>query len=410
MRQLINTTLLLLAVAVGGCANLAGTALHAEGLTSERIPGNRVTLLFDGPQTMAAMEAAIQGASQSIHLETYIFDQDPMGNRFAEMLMQRQRAGVKVRIIYDAVGTLQTPSSFFDALRAAGIELLAFNPVNPFKLHGPWQPNNRDHRKILVVDGRIGFTGGVNISSSYSNSSLFRSSARKSSTVGWRDTHLQIEGPAVAALQTVFLRTWNAHQSAPVRDAALFPATPHAGGKVVQVVASEPDGQQEVHAAYIEAIGAARHRIYLTSAYFVPDPPMLGALLKAAQRGVDVRIVLPGVPEGGMVFYASHALFDTMLEGGIRIYQMRQAVLHAKTAVIDGRWSTVGSTNMDTRSFLHNSEINVIVIDQNFGAAMESAFAEDLRDSDLVLLAQWRQRPLIDRIKEWAASPFAYWL
>jgi cardiolipin synthase len=410
MRQLFNTALLLLALTVGGCANLPGTSVHAAGLESALIPGNRVSLLFDGPQTMAAMEAAIQGADQSIHLETYIFDQDPIGMRFAELLMQRQRAGVKVRIIYDAVGTLQTPGSFFDALRAAGIELLAFNPVNPFKLHGPWQPNNRDHRKILVVDGRIGFTGGVNISNSYSNSSLFRSSARKDSTVGWRDTHLQIEGPAVAALQTVFMRTWNAHQRRPLQDQALFPALARAGSKVVRVVASEPDGQQEVHTAYIEAIQAARQRIYLTCAYFVPDPMMLDALLQAAQRGVDVRLVLPGVPEGGLVYYAGHALFDTMLEGGIRIYQMRQAVLHAKTAVIDGHWSTVGSTNMDTRSFLHNSEINVMVIDQQFGAAMESAFAEDLRDSDPVLLAQWRQRSLAERLKEWAASPFAYWL
>jgi cardiolipin synthase len=410
MRQLFNTALLLLALTFGGCANLPGTALHAAGLESALIPGNRVTLLFDGPQTMAAMEAAIQSADHSIHLETYIFDQDPIGKRFAELLMQRQRAGVKVRIIYDAVGTLQTPGAFFDALRDSGIELFAFNPVNPFKLHGPWQPNNRDHRKILVVDGRVAFTGGVNISSSYSNSSLFRSSARNDSAVGWRDTHLQIEGPAVAVLQTVFMRTWNAHQSTPLQDAALFPANPRAGSKVVRVVASEPDGRQEVHTAYIEAILAARQRIYLTCAYFVPDPRILDALLQAAQRGVDVRIVLPGVPEGGLVFYAGHAFFDTMLEGGIRIYQMRQAVLHAKTGVIDGRWSTVGSTNMDTRSFLHNSEINVIVIDQDFGAAMESAFAEDLRDSDPVLLEQWRQRPLVDRLKEWAASPFAYWL
>jgi cardiolipin synthase len=295
-------------------------------------------------------------------------------------------------------------------LRAAGIELLAFNPVNPFKLRGPWQPNNRDHRKILVVDGRIAFTGGVNISGAYSNSSLFHSRARKGAEVGWRDTHLKIEGPAVAVLQSVFLRNWNAHQTVPVNDPALYPPPAGQGGTAVQVVASEPDGLQEVRDVYLEAIAAARQRIYLTAAYFVPDPPMLDALLDAARRGVDVRMVLPGVPEGGLVFYAGHAFFEPMLEGGIRIYQMRQAVLHAKTAVIDSRWSTVGSTNMDTRSFLHNSEINVIVIDQAFGAAMEAAFTEDLSDSDEVLLHAWRQRPFTERLKEWAASPFAYWL
>ena len=165
-----------------------------------------------------------------------------------------------------------------------------------------------------------------------------------------------------------------------------------------------------MYAVYIEAIRAARQRIHLTCAYFVPDAAMLQALLDAAGRGVDVKLIVPGVQEGGMVFYAGHAFFEDMLQGGMRIFQMRQAVLHAKTAVIDGRWSTVGSTNMDTRSFLHNSEVNVIVIDNAFGSAMEAAFAEDLNDSDEVHLEAWRQRPLLDRLKEWASQQFDYWL
>jgi cardiolipin synthase len=410
MRSLLITASLLLGLLGGGCAALPYGAEPAPGLESALIPGNKVTLLFDGPQTMAAMEAAIQSAHFSIHLETYIFDQDPIGLHFAELLIAQQRAGVKTRIIYDSIGTLSTPDAFFDRLRASGIELLAFNPVNPLKLTGAWKPNHRDHRKILVVDGRTAFTGGVNISQSYSTSSLFRSKARKGSVVGWRDTHLQIEGPAVAVIQGVFLRTWNAHTEVPV------PATPAAaprlaaGSKTVQVVASEPGGRQEVYAVYIEAIHAARQRIYLTCAYFVPDAAMLQALLDAARRGVDVRLIVPGVPEGGIVFFAGHALFEDMLEGGMRIFQMREAVLHAKTAVIDGHWSTVGSTNMDTRSFLHNSEINVIVIDKSFGSAMESAFAEDLKDSDEVLLEDWRKRPLLDRLKEWGSQQFDYWL
>jgi cardiolipin synthase len=317
---------------------------------------------------------------------------------------------VQTRIIYDTIGTLGTPDAFFERLRTAGIALQAFNPVNPFKLRGPWQPNNRDHRKILVVDGQVAFTGGVNISANYSSRSLFHSRARKDATLGWRDTHLQIKGPAVAALQAVFLQNWNAHAATPVTDAALFPALPVAGTTHVRVVASEPNGQMEIYSAYLQAIRTARHRIYLTCAYFVPDKPMLAALLDAAARGVDVKIILPGVREGGIVFNASHAFFEPMLEGGIHIFQMRQAVLHAKTAVVDGHWATVGSTNMDTRSFLHNSEINVIVIDDAFGSAMEAAFAEDLRDSDAVVLANWRQRPLSERLKEWAATQFNYWL
>ena len=410
MRQLLIALGLLLALAVSGCAALPGGAAPAPGLESAPIPGNKVTLLFDGPQTMAAMEAAIRSARSSIHLETYIFDQDPVGLHFAALLMERQRAGVKTRIIYDSVGTLSTPDAFFDQLRASGIELLAFNPVNPLKLHGPWEPNHRDHRKILVVDGRVAFTGGVNISASYAASSLFRSKASKGSALGWRDTHLQLEGPAVATVQGVFLHTWNAHAAQPVPNNAMPVLLADAGSKTVRVVASEPGGQQEVYAVYIEAIRAARQRIHLTCAYFVPDAAMLQALLDAAGRGVDVKLIVPGVQEGGMVFYAGHAFFEDMLQGGMRIFQMRQAVLHAKTAVIDGRWSTVGSTNMDTRSFLHNSEVNVIVIDNAFGSAMEAAFAEDLNDSDEVHLEAWRQRPLLDRLKEWASQQFDYWL
>lgn len=410
MARLKITAVLLLALVLNGCAVLRDDAPRSAGLESPLLSGNKVTLLFDGPQTMAAMEAAILAAKSSIHLETYIFDQDPLGQHFADLLVQRQQAGVQTRIIYDAVGTLGTPDAFFDRLRDAGVQLQAFNPVNPFKLHGPWQPNNRDHRKILVVDGQVAFTGGVNISQSYSNSSLFRVRHPEHGTVGWRDTHLQIQGPAVATLQAVFLQNWNAHAATPVADAALFPPLAVAGNKSVRVVASEPHGQMEIYSAYLEAIHAARRRIYLTCAYFVPDAAMLEALLDAAGRGVEVKIIVPGVPEGGMVFYASHARFETMLEGRIRLFQMRQAVLHAKTAVVDGHWSTVGSTNMDTRSFLHNSEINVIVIDDAFGSAMEAAFAEDLRDSDEVLLPAWRQRPLSDRLKEWAAMQFDYWL
>jgi cardiolipin synthase len=380
------------------------------GLQSSWISGNKVTLLFDGPQTMEAMEVAIQEAKVSIHLETYIFDQDEVGLRFAQILMERQRAGVTTRIIYDAVGTLHTPQAFFEKLRGAGVALQVFNPINPFKLSGPWQPNNRDHRKILVVDGKIAFTGGVNISEAYSNGSLFRSKSRKTGVVGWRDTHLKIQGPAVATLQAVFLKTWNAHAAELVSSAENFPALPDAGLKRVRVVASEPDGKQEVRTAYTEAIQGAKKRIYLTCAYFVPDSAMLSVLLQAVRRGVEVRIVLPGVQEGGLVFFAGQSFFEQMLEGGIHIHQMQVAVLHAKTAVVDGKWSTVGSTNMDTRSFLHNSEINVMVIDDAFGASMEAAFSEDLQDSREVLRSEWIQRPIANKLKEWAARQFEYWL
>ncbi|MDO8458897.1 MAG: cardiolipin synthase [Burkholderiaceae bacterium] len=374
------------------------------------IAGNAVTLLYDGPQTMASMMQAIGAAKDHINLETYIFDQDPVGLQFADLLMERQRSGVQVHIIYDAIGTIGTPQEFFDRMREAGIHLVAFNPVNPLKLVGPWAPNNRDHRKILVVDGRVAFTGGVNISSTYSNSSLFRSKSRSQANVGWRDTHIRIEGPAVAALQWEFLNSWVGQQAPALSDANFFPPLPSVGDKLVRILASAPQGDQDIYAAYLLAISAAEKSVHITCAYFVPDVQILKALTDAARRGVDVKIILPGVLESGLVFHAGRSFYADLLASGVRVYELQIAVLHAKTAVVDRIWSTVGSTNIDMRSFLHNYELNAVVLDPAFGSALESAFEEDLRYSVEVSAAQWAQRPFADRVKEWAARRLEYWL
>jgi cardiolipin synthase len=392
-------------------ADVTEVATREEAATgSPLITGNKVTLLYDGPQTMTAMFEAIGNARYHIHLETYIFDQDELGIRFAELLIARQRAGVQVSVIYDSVGTLGTPQEFFYKMRDAGVRLVAFNPVNPLKLIGPWAPNNRDHRKILIVDGSVAFTGGVNISGAYSTSSLFRSAARRDAKVGWRDTHIKIEGPAVAALQTVFLDNWASQHGPDLPDRAFFPSLTEAGNKLVRVLASEPGGDHEIYKAYMLAIQGAQQTVHITSAYFVPDAQILQALMAAARRGVDVKIILPGVTDSGLVFYAAQSFYSEMLASGIKIYQLQIAILHAKTAVVDKVWATVGSTNIDTRSFLHNSEINVVVMGAEFGDAMERAFAEDLRDSVEITADKWRQRSAGDKMKEWAARQIAYWL
>lgn len=393
---------------------LDATALAAvEELATGRplIAGNKVTLLYDGPQTMASMIQAIGAAKDHINLETYIFDQDAVGLQFADLLMERQRSGVQVHIIYDAIGTIGTPQAFFDRMREAGIHLVAFNPVNPLKLVGPWAPNNRDHRKILVVDGLVAFTGGVNISSTYSNSSLFRSKSRSQAKVGWRDTHIRIEGPAVAALQWEFLNNWVGQQAPALSDSNFFPPLHAAGDKLVRILASAPQGgDPDIYTAYILAINAAEKSIHITCAYFVPDAQILLALTNAARRGVDVKIILPGVLESGLVFHAGRSFYTDLLTSGVRVYELQIAVLHAKTAVVDRIWSTVGSANIDLRSFLHNYELNAVVLDPEFGLALESAFEEDLRYSVEVTAAQWDQRPLADRLKEWAARRLEYWL
>ncbi len=391
----------------------AQAALEEAATGVPLIAGNQVKLLFDGPQTMAEMMKAIANAKHSINFETYIFDQDELGDKFAELLMERQRAGVVVNIIYDSVGTLAVPQEFFDRMRKAGIHLVAFNPVNPAKVRGNgWKVNNRDHRKMLIVDGKIGFAGGINISDTYSKSSPFRSKSRPRSEkdVGWRDTHVRIEGPAVHAMQWLFIQNWTKQDADDLREADYFPNPVIAGDKLVRILGSEPGGKFEIYKSMLLAIQEAKKSIHITCAYFVPDEQTLQALMDAAKRGVKVQLVLPSVSDSGLVFHAGRAFYEPLLASGVRIFELKLAVLHAKTAVIDGVWSTVGSTNMDTRSFLHNSEVNVIVLGDAFGNEMENAFREDLRNSKEVTLAAWRDRSTVTRMKEWAAKWWDYWL
>ena len=388
----------------------AMAAVEELATSQPLIAGNSVTLLYDGPQTIAAMALAINAATSHINLETYIFDADEVGTPLADLLIARQQAGVAVHVIVDAVGTLNTPQDFFYRLRAAGVQVVVFNPINPLRTQGPWEINQRDHRKLLVVDGVVAFAGGVNISSGYSNSSLFRGRNKAPAVVGWRDTHVQIQGPAVAAMQWSFLEHWVSQTATPLADSDFFPAAKPAGKSLVRVLATVPDGGQEIYRAYVLAIQAARHSVHITSAYFLPDRSLVTALLEAAARGVDVRILLPSVNERPLVFAAGQALYQEFLEGGVRLYQLRVAVLHAKTAVIDGLWSTVGSANLDLRSFLHNHELNVVVYDEAIGQAMEAAFTDDQLAATEITQRQWQQRPLMDRVKQWLASQWAYWL
>ena len=392
----------------------AQAALEEAATGVPLIAGNKVQLLFDGPQTMAEMMKAIAAAKNHINFETYIFDQDEMGEKFADLLIAKQREGVTVNVIYDSVGTLGVPQDFFDRMRDGGIKLLAFNPVNPAKTRGNgWKLNNRDHRKMLIVDGKVGFTGGINISDTYSKSSPFRSGGarpRGKDDVGWRDTHVRIEGPAVQAMQWLFVQAWIEQDADDLRDANYFFNVPPAGDKVVRVLGSKPEGRFEIYKALLLAIQEAKKSIHITCAYFVPDEQTVEELTAAARRGVDVKLVLPSVSDSGLVFHAGRAFYTPLLEAGVKIYELKLSVLHAKTVVIDGVWSTVGSTNIDRRSFLHNSEMNVIVMGDVFGAEMENAFREDLRNSTEVTPAAWSKRPMVTRLKEWLARVWDYWL
>ncbi|NJD61724.1 MAG: cardiolipin synthase [Deltaproteobacteria bacterium] len=390
-------------------------ALLIEAVSgSPLIAGNRVTLLIDGPATYDAMLNAIGQARDTIDFETFIIEDDEVGRRFADALLRKQAEGVQVRLVYDSVGSMKTPAAFFQRLRDGGIQVLEFNPINPLETGGKiWRVIKRDHRKILVVDGTVAFTGGVNISSVYSSSSSGRLSGDQQggpAQRAWRDTHVQIVGPAVAEFQKLFLDTWS-RLKGPESGREYFPPLKREGKDLVRVVGSTPGRENRItYMMYVSAFTYAENSIHLTTPYFAPDNQTLDALVRAAERGVDVRIVLPGVSDSVLLYHAGRSYYTHLLESGVKLYERRNSMIHAKTAVIDNIWSTVGSTNMDLTSFLHNDEVNAIILGSDFAAEMESLFEEDLRQSNRIILEEWKKRPLWDRCREWFIKLFGHWL
>lgn len=387
-------------------------ALEAAISDSPLVAGNKVQLLQDGPQTYRAMLAAIAAARDHINMETYILEDDEAGQRFADALIDRQRAGIQVNLIVDAVGTLGTPPTFFDRLRTAGIRVLVFNPVNPLTAKAGWDVNQRDHRKLLIIDGKTAFLGGINISSVYSGGSFAQSARdRPDQKLPWRDTDLQIDGPVVAEVQKLFIDTWAKQKGPPLAGSRYFPALKPQGSEVVHAIAGSPDEPYSlIYATLISAIDAAEKEVLLTNAYFVPDPQLIASLKGAVGRGVDVRIILPAATDSALVFNAGRSYYEELLRSGIKIYERQNALLHAKTALVDGVWSTVGSTNLDWRSFLHNQELNAVVLGEGFGQRMRAAFDADLAASLPITLAQWEQRSPVQRLKETFGRLWQYWL
>jgi cardiolipin synthase len=374
--------------------------------------GNAVLLLQDGPATYRAMYAAILGARDHINMETYILDDDEVGQRFAQALMLKQRQGVQVRLMRDSAGTFSTPAAFFQRLVEAGVQVLEFNPVNPLVAGSDWAWNQRDHRKLLIVDGRIAFLGGINISSVYSGGSFSQKKiAPGDPALAWRDTDLQLQGPVVAELQKLFLAAWAQQKGPALGERLWFPPLEPAGKLVVRAIGSSPDEPFSlIYATLLSAIGSAETSVHLTNAYFAPDPQLLAALQAAARRGVDVSLILPGRTDSWLVFHAGRGYYDELLEAGVKIAERRDVILHSKVALVDGVWATVGSTNLDWRSFLHNHELNAVVLGADFGAQVQALFERDMAGSDPVTLVHWRERGLAARAREVFARLWAYWL
>jgi cardiolipin synthase len=344
-------------------------AEQAINIDSPLVLGNKLALLQDGPATYAAMFAAMRAAKDHINLETYIFEDDDIGRQFADLLLERQAAGVQVNLIYDSVGGLTTPREFFDRLRAGGIQVLEFNPVNPLAgKKKEWLLNNRDHRKLLVVDGRVTFIGGINISDTYSSGPSTRSAREKGDqTPGWRDTQLQIEGPVVAEFQKLFLDTWNKQKGPPLAGRNYFPKLDKRGDAIVRAIGSTSDDPDSpIYLTLLSAIEHSEKQVHITNAYFAPDPQLLKALTDSAQRGVEVKLILPSHTDSWAVFHAGRSHYSKLLRAGVKIYERRGAVMHSKTVSVDGVWSTIGSTNLDWRSFLHNDEVNAAILGRDF--------------------------------------------
>jgi cardiolipin synthase len=367
--------------------------------------GNNVVLLQDGPSTYKAMFEAIAAAKDHVNMESYIIEDGEIGERFAGLLLDRQAHGVQVNMIYDSAGTFGTKNAFFQRLRDAGVQVLEFNPINPLAAKKTWAPDHRDHRKLLIVDGRTAILGGVNISSVYSTGSSPRAAREAVDlTTGWRDTDIRIDGPAVAEFQKLFLDTWQKQNGTALAPKDYFPAVAAQGGEIVRAIGSTPDDEYSlVYLTLISAIATAERQVHLINAYFVPDPQLVRALLEAAARGVDVKLILAAHTDSSSAHYAGRSHYEQLLEGGVKIYERRGGLVHAKTAVVDGVWSLVGSSNLDWRSALDNDEINAVILSRDFAARMEASYAADIAASDAIDLETWRQRPFMLRMREWAA-------
>jgi cardiolipin synthase A/B len=397
----------------GGSDILKKHVAVEEAITATpMVVGNRVTLLQDGPATYKAMYAALRAARDNVNLQTYIFEDDEVGRQMADLLIEKQKQGVQVNVLYDSVGSISTPREFFQRLRDQGIRVLEFNPVNPLEAKGKWLINQRDHRKLLIVDGRTAFTGGINFSGVYSSGSLRRPSTRPASGDAlWRDTHVRIDGPVVAEFQKLFLASWEKQQGSPLPQRSYFPELNAQGNHIVRAVGSTPDARTSVlYLTLMSAIRNADYAIHLTNAYFVPDPQLVAELKNAARRGVDVKLILPSRSDFWAPLYAGRSHYSELLAAGVRIFERRNALLHAKTGVVDGVWSMVGSSNLDWRSFLHNDELDAVVLGTDFGREMEAAFESDLAESEEIHPQQWARRPLDGRLREFAARLWEYWL
>jgi cardiolipin synthase len=359
------------------------------------LPGNRVTALVNGDEIFADMLKAIRGAQQTITFEMYIYWRGSIGEEFTAALAERARAGVKVHVLIDALGSQKIDERVIERMKAAGARVELYNPV---RWHTLGRMNNRTHRKIMVIDGSIAYTGGVGIGDEW------RGNARNAAE--WRDTHFRLEGPAVAQMQAAFMENWIEVTGEVLHGPEYFPQLAAAGRSLAQFFVSSPGGGGEsAQLLYLMSIAAAARSIQVSAAYFVPDNNEVRQLVAARARGVRVQILVPGtVTDSPVVRRASRSTWGELLRAGVEMYEYQPTFFHVKVMTVDGMWTSVGSTNFDSRSFSTNDEANLNVYDRTFAQAQEKIFAADLERSRRVTLEEWESRPLSERLWEHATG------
>ena len=353
---------------------------------------NRITVLNNGKATFAAILEALKAAKSSINIEYYIFENDRIGGKVAKILKDKARAGVEVRFIYDDVGSWGLSPKFLRELRKAGVEVRCFQPVV-----FPWltsKINYRNHRKILVVDGEVAFTGGINIADRYL--------VRRGKNGMWRDTHLQLQGESVGMLQVVFATDWYfLNKKELLDDAKFFPTPKDYGECPVQIATSGPDSDwAAIMQAFFSAITHARDHIYISSPYFLPNQAILTSLKVAALGGIDVRVMIPSRSDSKIVYWATRSYISELMDAGIKIYFYRRGFNHSKVIMIDSKFSSVGTANMDVRSFEDNFEVSAIMYDTRIAEELENSFLDDLRHSKLITRKEWDKRSDVHSIYE----------
>lgn len=359
------------------------------------LEGNRVETLLNGDQIFPSMLAAIRAARRTITFETFIYWSGEVGKEFAAALSERAQSGVRVHVLLDWVGAAKIEEEQLAEMERAGVEVEKYRPLHWYNLS---RMNHRTHRKLLVVDGAIGFTGGVGIADIWQG--------QAEDPEHWRDTHYRLEGPAVAQMQAAFLDNWLELRPEVLHGDDYFPPLQPAGDCFAQMFKSSfGEGTESTRLMYLLSIASAERSILLSNSYFVPDQDAIEAFVAAKGRGVRVEIIVPGEHiDSGITRRASRALWGKLLEAGVEIYEYEPTMFHVKVLVVDGLWSSVGSTNFDNRSFSLNDEANLNVLDAEFAAEQERIFEEDKRLARRVTFEEWRARPRSEKFREWLSG------